>query len=193
MIILFGFLSINHTAAAMNVPVTTAATARNGRYANTDSEYINEAAEICPTLCITAENMPAGNTPHASFIKRCVTAIAANDSVPPHRENSKAVILPDTSADNNIRAISISAVSYAVHRPPRYSEKRTGKYARPILKPGIATTGGIIPSTIYSVSDITARSAEKTVFLTVIAVYSPSCFNTDNQLVRHTYYRLDSV
>ena len=62
MIILFGFLSINHTAAAMNVPVTTAATARNGRYANTDSEYINEAAKICPTLCITAENIPAGNT-----------------------------------------------------------------------------------------------------------------------------------
>ena len=94
MIILFGFLSINHTAAAMNVPVTTAAIARNGRYANTDSEYINEAAEICPTLCITAENMPAGNTPHASFIKRCVTAIAANDSVPPHRENSKAGYCP---------------------------------------------------------------------------------------------------
>lgn len=77
--------------------------------------------------------------------------------------------------------------------PPRYSEKRTGKYARPILKPGIGTTGGIIPSTIYSVRDITARSAEKTVFLTVIAVFSPSCFNTDNKLVRHTYYRLDSV
>lgn len=73
----------------MNVPVTTAATARNGRYANTDSEYINEAAKICPTLCITAENMPAGNTPHASFTKRCVTAIAANDSVPRTEKTAK--------------------------------------------------------------------------------------------------------